>query len=649
MHHKGKGALILEFGKEIASGVMLAACLLLAHFGVFQNWSRHLGLQFDYAALLCYIIAVIPVGITVLSDCIKSWGKGDFMNEFTLMFLATTGAYLIGEYPEGVAILLFYSFGEKLENRASDDVRKRVKNLLGKLPESVNTIREDGIITAVKPEEVAPGTLFIVKPGERIPIDGILESTEETQFDTSAITGESVPRNFKPGDSLDSGMIPLDKAVRLRSTKLFADSSMSRIMKMIEEAQEAKSPTENLLRRITRRYTPVVLVLAVLLFTVAWIVAMAGGVPFQWELWLKRSLVFLVCSCPCALVVSVPLSYFSSIGAASRRGLLFKGGRSIDALRDIDTVAFDKTGTLTTGNFHVAEVFPTEGHTREEVLSIALSLDKESAHPLAKAVVAEAGKQGVSGIEIKDITTIPHGMRGIIDGKVALLGSLSLMRANNVAPIGEILPEGSTAIHVALDGKPVGIIALIDDIKPESAEGIAALRKLGIKNVTVLSGDRDAAVARVAKAVGADSWHSSQLPSGKQTLIKEMEQEGKKVAFVGDGINDAPAIAAATSGISMGTGGTDIAMQSADIVIATDRIDKLAEALALARKVKRVVMSNVGFALGVKILVMTLGAFGIATLWAAVFADTGVTLITIISTVLCLNIRRESTNSTKTT
>lgn len=634
-HHHGEGheGILHTYLAEIISGALLIAGVVLQHFGVFD---QILGIPHDSFNILCltfYIIAILPVGWPVIREMFESWGHGSVMNEFTLMVAASAGAFIIGEYPEAVAVLLFYSFGEKMEDTASDDVKKRIRALLGRLPDTAT--RKDGDrLAQVNPKDLQPGDIIFVKPGERAAVDAVLTGTEDVDFDTSAITGESVPRTFHPGEEISSGMIPADRAVELKTVRPFSDSSMSRIMKMIEDAQASKSPTENLLRRITRWYTPVVFILAALVFFVPWIVDAATGVDFEWMKWLRRSLVFLVCSCPCALVVSIPLSYFASLGNASRKGLLFKGSKYVDSMHDVDTVVFDKTGTLTSGMFHISSIVPANEVSVDDVLRIAASLDAASAHPLAKAIVDQAERRGMKLKEVSDAKTIPHGMEGNMDGKSILVGSRSLMAAKNIK-VDSVHGEGSE-ICVAEDGIYIGSIFLLDTIKQEAVRAIEMLHSLGVKDVVVLSGDRPEAVERVAKAVGADSWKASLLPADKQSHIEKLRSEGRHVSFVGDGINDAPAIASADVGVAMGTLGTDIAMESSDVVIATDNLEKLPLAIRLARKVRHVVIENVSFALGVKALVMILGAFGIATLWAAVFADTGVTLITIIWTLLRL-------------
>ena len=619
-HEGGEGSIISTYSREIITGIVLVATLIISHYIPSGLW------------WIAYLIGILPVGIPIVREMLESWRSGSVMNEFTLMVAAAVGAFVIGEYPEGVAVLLFYSFGEKMEDTASDDVKRRIKALLGRLPETAR-LKDGNELKMVNPAQLTVGSILVVNPGERVPVDATLMGNQEVDFDTSAITGESVPRAYKPGEELSSGIIPVSRAVEVKTIRKFSDSSMTRIMKMIEDAQESKSPTENMLRRITRWYTPIVFALALLLFFVPWIVSAAQGVDFEWMKWLRRSLVFLVCSCPCALVVSIPLSYFASLGNASRHGLLFKGSKYVDAMRDVKTVMFDKTGTLTTGKFHVSAI--SGNATEDEIISVAAALDKESSHPLAVAINEYAESKRIIPAKSEEVKTIFHGMSGMIDGKEALVGSRSLMKSHNI----EVPASTSDAseICVALDGKYLGSIWLLDTIKPEAREAIRQLHALGVKTVKILSGDHEEAVKRVMREAGADDYSASLLPEDKQRIINETrEAHTGKVAFVGDGINDAPAIAASDVGVAMGTLGTDIAMESSDVVIAGDSLSKLPEAIRLARKVRQVVIENISFALGIKALVMILGAFGIASLWAAVFADTGVTLITIVWTLLRL-------------
>lgn len=619
--------------REIVTALLLILFIILQHTGVLTSLGNISGISGEIVSCSLFLLALLPVGIPIVIEMVELWMKGNFMNEFTLMVAATVGAFIIEEYPEGVAVLLFYSFGEKLEDSASDDVKKRIKTLIGKLPDEASVKEADGIVSK-KPQEITIGSTLIVKPGERVAIDGILLGSSEVEFDTSAITGEAVPRAYKPGEEISSGMIPVDRAIEIETVKVFSDSSMSRIMKMIESAQASKSPTENMLRRITRWYTPLVFSLAVLLFCIPWLVSMVDSSTFLWMKWLRRSLVFLVCSCPCALVVSIPLSYFVSLGNASKKGLLFKGSKYVDSIRNIDTIYFDKTGTLTTGKFHISGITPGVGQSEERVLGIAAAIDAESMHPLALAITEEAKNRKIPVHSARDVKTVPHGMVGKIDGKSIVVGSVKLLGAQGIAvPVNS---HKGSEICVAYEGKYLGSIFLLDEIKPEAKEAINLLHRLGVKEVVILSGDREEAVRRVANIVGSDRYIASLLPEDKQNVIIEDRKNLHKTAFVGDGINDAPAIAASDVGVAMGTLGTDMAMESADMIIAGDSIAKLPVAIRLARKVRHVIIENVSFAMGVKAAVMILGAFGIASLWAAVFADTGVTLITICWTILRL-------------
>lgn len=635
--HSHGGSVAGGYLTEIISLVMLLAGLAAGHFGWFGVLGRLVGTDGGGVAMVWYLATLSPVGWSIVRETLESWGHGDFFNEFTLMVLACAGAFVIGEYPEGVAVLLFYSFGEKLEETASGKARGRIRSLIDKLPDKVIVEHPDGRRHTCAPADVTPGEIIVVKPGERVALDGVVEGEREALFDTSALTGESVPAEVAPGGEVSSGYIPVDREVRVKTIRPYTDSAMNRIMRMIEDAASKKSHSETLLRRITRWYTPAVMIAAVALFAGAWVASLISGAPFGWQLWLNRSLVLLVCSCPCALVVSVPLSYFAAIGNASRFGVLFKGSRYLDALRSVDTLLLDKTGTITTGRFLVSSVSSANGFTSADVLRFAAALDRESSHPLAGAIV-EAAPQGVKAA---DVTTVAHGLQGTVDGKRVVVGSRKLLEEMGVAfPSGAgDGGEASSEVCVAVVGVYAGSIYLGDTLKEDTAEAIAELHRLGIRRIELLSGDRDEAVASAAAKAGADGWHARLLPADKRRIVGEMKARGRKVAFVGDGINDAPSLAMADVGIAIGTGGTDVAMESADAVLTGNDISRIADAVRLSRKIRRVVAENVTLAIGVKLVVMILGAFGIATLWAAVFADTGITLITVIWTLFCLRFK----------
>lgn len=621
-NHRDHGHGLRLWLRESACLALLLLCALCSRLGVLGG----------VAAPIAYAVALLPVGVPILRETFGEWRRGDFFNEFSLMVLACVGAFAIGEYPEGVAILLFYSLGEKLEDVATERSRRRIMALLNRIPREV-TVEGRGL---VEPEKVLPGEIISVKPGERVGLDGELLADAPQSFDTSAFTGESVPVEMAPGAEVPSGSIAIDRAARIRVTRPFAESSMSRILALIESATSRKSRSETLLRRITRWYTPAVMLAAALLFAVPCILAAIHGAPFDWRMWLDRSLVLLVCSCPCALVVSIPLSYFAAIGAASARGILFKSSSGLDAIRGCDTLFLDKTGTLTTGDFRVAEVRPASGVEPDRVLALAAAVDAESSHPLARAVVRKS--EGLTLPEVSDIRTVPHGMSARSAEDELLVASRARLKAAGVEVPDS--PDPRTEVCVALGGKYLGSIYLEDTVKPGVREALADLKRLGTKDIEILSGDRPEAVAAVAKAVGADGYRGGLYPADKQKIVEEARKAGRRVIFVGDGINDAPSLAEATVGVAIGSGGTDLAMESAEAVLTAPGIEPLASAMRLSRRVRSVVAFNVSFAVGVKLLVMLLGAMGLATLWAAVFADTGITVLTVLFTLLALRLRK---------
>ena len=615
---------IKAFIPDILSGLLLAATAALAHLGVISG----------ALPLYLFLISAIVTGLPIVIDGFGEWRRGDFMNEYTLMILAAIGAFWIGEYPEGVAVLLFYSFGEKLQDRASEKARSHIRGLVDKMPKTVAVESADGSIREMQPKDVAEGSRIRVKPGMRVALDGVLEGGDAISFDTAAITGEAVPRTVSPGEAVQSGLIPVDREVTLTTTCRLEDSSLSRILKTVEEAAEAKSHTETLIRRITRWYTPAVIAAAILLFAVAWAVIPAAD--FAWQTWFNRALILLVCACPCAMVISVPLSYFMSLGKASAHGVLVKGSTYFDAMCGVDTVLFDKTGTLTTGRFRIDGCRPADGISEETLLSLAAGMEAQSSHPLAQSVKDAAAERGITAAAVDDVTTVRHGLTARHEGKTALAGSRRLLADNGVDVPQDDTQTASTEIHLALGGKYMGVIRLTDEIKPTAAESIRLLHRMGIRNTGILSGDRKAAVQQAAEAIGADTCLAELSPEEKYGVMKQLKTEGRHIAYVGDGINDTPSLALADVGIAMGTAGTDAAMQHADAVIAGDDPARVPQLLHIARSARRVAITNVVFALSFKLIVMALGACGLASLWMAVFADTGVTLITIIYTLLTL-------------
>ena len=621
--HDARGSAWKRFVPELVSGLLLILAISV-------SWPDGIG------RLCVFVAALLPVGIPILRSTVSEWLRRDIFNEFTLMVLASAGAFVIGEYPEAVAVLLFYSIGEKLEDVVSGDVKGEIKKLLGDLPNKVTVIKE-GRRTDLAPDQVRPGMTVAVKAGESVPVDGILLSDEGADLNTAAITGESVPRYHACGDNVMSGTIPVDREILVEATREWNDSSMTRIMKMIEDASAHRAPSESRLRRITRWYTPAVFTAALLIFTIPWIVGMCdGSFSFDWTVWLRRSLVFLVCSCPCALVVSIPLTYFASIGIASRKGILFKGHDSLDAIGRTRMVLLDKTGTVTTGEFSIESINTVGSLDRNQLLAIAASAETGSTHPIARALIREAENMNLTLPAITGAVTVPHGIRGDIEGREVIIGSPGIMRT-----AGIIFPEnidGQTCVLIAIDRKPEGIIILADTVKPGAKEAVGALHLRGVETVGMLSGDTEASVRKAAAESGIDFYKSSLLPEDKRNLVSQYSAKEKNILFAGDGINDAPALAAAGVGVAMGDIGTSIAIESAGAVIAGGDLRKIPLAIDISRRVRRVIMENVTFAFGVKIIVMTLGAFGIASLWAAVFADTGVTAITILWTLYRLKI-----------
>lgn len=470
-HDHSHGHSAFSYTPEIISLLLMLCGIVMRHFG----WFDFAGRFASVLQIAWFVVAVVPVARPVLADAWEAWHHGDIMNEFTLMLLACVGAFVIGEYPEGVAILLFYSFGEKLEHSASQKARSRITSLLENMPDTVTVVRPDGSTASLSPDRIKPGDHIRLLPGQRLAVDATLVSPDYAEFNTSAITGESVPVGISAGHEISSGAIPLDREVTVSALRPYADSTMTRIMNMIEDAASKKSRSETLLRKITRYYTPAVMIAAVLVMLVPWIVCSVHGVPFDSGTWFYRSLVLLVCSCPCALVVSIPLSYFAAIGNASRMGMLFKGSRYLDAMRSIDTLYLDKTGTLTTGSFSVSAVEPAQGYTADTLLAYVAALDAQSTHPLAVAICKAARNVPVA----EDVRTIPHGIEGTVNGHRVLAGSPTLMREREIdtpAPARD-----SSLVCVAVDGRYAGTVYLDDTLKPDAASTVAQLHRLGVK------------------------------------------------------------------------------------------------------------------------------------------------------------------------
>ena len=579
------------------------------------------------------MLAYLPVGLPVWKE---AWGeirKGDVFNEFTLMSLASVGALGIGEYPEAVAVMLFYSIGEAFQERAVDRAKRNISDLLDVRPETVDVLRE-GEWRSVHPQEVMVGEVIEVKTGGRVPLDGALMEGKAS-FDTAALTGESVPRTVRQGEEVLAGMIVTDRVICMQVTRPYAESALSRILEMVEHASERKAPAELFIRKFARVYTPAVFGLAVLIVVVPWVWSLThAGFVFEVSEWLYRALVFLVISCPCALVVSIPLGYFSGIGAASRLGVLFKGGNYLHAITKIDTVVFDKTGTLTKGVFEVQAVETAGEMTAGEIVAWVAAAEQHSTHPIARAVARYAERQGIRVAEVADVEEVAGcGLRAKIGGEEVLAGNTRLLENYGVAYPAELRAVEGTMVACAVEGQYAGYLLLADCLKDDAVQAVADLKAAGIREVEILSGDRQAIVSAFAARVGVAAAYGDLLPEGKVAHIEALREVGRRVAFVGDGMNDAPVLALSDVGIAMGGLGSDAAIETADVVIQTDQPSRVATAVRAGRVTLRVVWQNIVLAFGVKFAVLLLGAWGMATMWEAVFADVGVALLAVLNAV----------------
>ena len=620
---QGTGFLILSF-LLLVGGVIL----------------RYLQLPFwmiPGVEVLWFLLAFLPVGFPVMVEVWKSIRQKDIFNEFSLMLLATIGAFCIGEYPEGVAVMLFYSVGERVQHRAVDRARRNIRRLLDVRPEKALVLRQ-GKEQSVFPGEVEVGEMIMVKPGERIPLDGLLQE-EYALFDTSALTGESLPRTINRGEEVLAGMIVSGQAIRLKVTKPYEQSALARILALVQDASERKAPAELFIRRFARIYTPVVFLLALSIMVLpALVAAFHPGFDYFFKDWAYRGLVFLVISCPCALVISVPLGYFGGIGAASRKGILFKGGNYLDAITHVNTVVFDKTGTLTTGHF---QVFSMEADTvsSQRLLSILLTLEEKSTHPVAQAVTRYALQEGAGRIGVTHLQEYPgYGLEGVIEGKNVLVGNIRLLTDRGITVPAGISERVATVVVCAIAGKYAGHLLLSDTLKADAVEAIGRLKQLHIDNIQLLSGDKKEIVAIFAKTLGIRHARGGLLPEDKAAYLEKLNAEaGVSAAFVGDGMNDAPVLALSDVGIAMGGLGADAAIESADVVIQTDQPSKVATAISIGRATRRIVKQNIAGAIGVKSLILIAGACGFVTLWAAVFADVGVALLAVLNSVRILS------------
>ena len=581
----------------------------------------------DWLKLILFLVPYLVVGWKVLKKAAINIAHGQVFDENFLMCIATIGAFASGEYMEGVAVMLFYQVGELFENYAVGRSRKSISELMDIRPDVAN-VEKDGAIEAVDPEEVAVGDVIVVQPGERVPLDGtVIEGC--SMLDTAALTGESVPRSVRTGDSVISGCINQSGVLRIHVEKEFGESTVSKILELVENSSSRKAEAEKFITKFARYYTPAVCFAAVAL---AVIPSLITG---DWLMWVKRALLFLVVSCPCALVISIPLSFFGGIGGASRQGVLVKGANFLETLAKVDTVVFDKTGTLTEGTFKVTAVHP-EKMSEAELLELAALVESYSTHPISRSIIEAYGRDPERH-RVADVEEIAgHGVKATVDGhRVVAVGNSRLMES--LGAKWTPCERTGTIIHIAVDGEYEGHIVISDTVKPDAAEAIQALRGLGVGRTVMLTGDSEAVGKRVAEELGLDEAFCGLLPADKVEHVEQLLKESKgALAFVGDGINDAPVLSRADIGIAMGALGSDAAIEAADVVLMNDRPLSIATAISISRRTHRIVRQNIVFALGVKAVVLVLSALGLANMWAAVFADVGVSVLAILNAMRAL-------------
>ncbi|PBQ30679.1 cadmium-translocating P-type ATPase [Sphingobacteriaceae bacterium] len=602
----------------LVSFVLLMSGLIFDYF-IKPSFFQH------YFRLGWYVVAYVPVGLPVMKDAGKSIAGGEFFSEFFLMSIATLGAFFINEYAEGVGVMLFYAIGELFQTAAVNRAKRSIKALLDIRPDTVN-ISRNGSIQTVAPDTIQIGDIIQVKPGEKVALDGELISNSAS-FNTAALTGESKPDTKNKGDIVLAGMINLNSISDIKVTTLFKDSKLSKILQMVQDATARKSPTQLFITKFAKIYTPVVVFLAIVICLLPYFFV----ADYVFSNWLYKALVFLVISCPCALVISIPLGYFGGIGLASRKGILFKGSNYLDVMTKIDTVVMDKTGTLTKGVFKVQKIVPVD-MDEKEFIRLTAAIESKSTHPIAQAVVLYAGNT-TGNTTIENVEEIAgHGLKGKIDGKEVLAGNLKLLKKFNIAYDSAIESSVDTIVVVAVNSKYAGYITIADELKEDAEQAIRDLHKLNIKTV-MLSGDKQSVVDKVAKALGMDNAYGDLLPEHKVEKVQALKNEKRIIAFVGDGVNDAPVVALADAGIAMGGLGSDATIETADIVIQNDEPSKIVTAIKIGKITRRIVWQNIGLAMAVKVIVLALGAGGVATLWEAVFADVGVALLAILNAV----------------
>jgi len=592
-----------------------------------------LSLNNEWLQIALFIISYIIVGGDVVKRAVKNIFKGQVFDENFLMSIATIGAFFIGEYPEGVAVMLFYQVGELFQSYAVGKSRKSIASLMDIRPDYANVKKGDELVK-VDPDEVQIGDIIVIKAGEKIPLDGkVIEGS--SMIDTSALTGESVPREVEVGSDILSGCININGVITAEVTKEFGESTVSKILDLVENASSKKSNSEQFITKFARYYTPVVVIIAVFLAIIPPLVI--DGATFSD--WIYRALAFLVVSCPCALVISIPLSFFGGIGGASKKGVLVKGSNYLEALAETEIVVFDKTGTLTKGVFNVQEIHP-EGVSKEELLELTAHAESYSNHPISLSLKRAYSKEIDNG-RISDVEEISgHGVIATVDGKKVMAGNIKLMKMMDIPYFkGELI---GTIVHIAVNNKYIGYIVIADEVKEDSAQAIKELKAANIKQTVMLTGDNKSIGSKVAKELGLDKVYAELLPADKVEKLEELfSQKSKKgkLAFVGDGINDAPVLARADIGIAMGGLGSDAAIEAADVVIMTDEPSKIATTMKISKKTLKIAHQNIVFAIGIKIIVLILSAFGITTMWTAIFADVGVTIIAVLNAFRALNVK----------
>ena len=636
-HHHGHGGLKGSIILIVITTLLLIGAIIIEKNCNLPTWQL----------LLIYLVPYLLVGHDTLKEAAEGIISGDAFNEHFLMSVATIGALAIGflpgaetEFPEAVFVMLFFQIGELFEGYAESQSRNSIAHLMDIRPDNAH-VERDGDVVTVAPEDVAIGEVTVVKPGEKIPIDGkVLTGT--SSLNTIALTGESMPREVCEGDEVVSGCINLTGVLRITTTKTFGNSTVAKIIQLVENADEHKSKSESFITRFARVYTPIVVIAALLLAVIPPIFS-AGSFMASFPTWLHRALIFLVVSCPCALVLSVPLTFFGGLGGASRKGILIKGSNYMDTLSNIDTVVFDKTGTLTHGEFAVEAVHPDE-FDENELLHLAAHVEHYTTHPIGAALRDAFPNEATDGCRITDVEEIAgHGIRAVVEGRIVCVGNTKMMEM--VGAKWHDCHHIGTIIHVAVDGVYCGHIVINDRIKEDSQEAVATLKQIGVRRTVMLTGDRQEVGRNVAEKLGIDEYHAELLPADKVTYLEKMMSDGT-VAFVGDGINDAPVLKRADIGIAMGGLGSDAAIEAADVVLMDDKPSKIAMAISIARRTITIARQNVWFAIGVKVAILILATFGLAAMWLAVFADVGVTVLAVLNAIRALRYNAATPYST---